>query len=90
MTRRAQPTRRRNIARTIAALRRGTPDLAPCQSGKWARWGAGLRAAAIRGKKIAADLDRRPAGPPLDLAGRCPTPARFKRQLRARQDREAR
>jgi hypothetical protein len=89
MSRRVQPTRQANIARTIKALRQGTPEQAPHTALRWAGWVAGMRAAARRGGYIPGDLPRR-HGPPPDLAGRCPTPARFKRQVRAREGRATR
>lgn len=46
-----QPTRRRNIRRTIAAEKRGAPQDAPCTGRRWPVWMAGMRRAAIHGPK---------------------------------------
>ena len=54
-----QPTRRKNIRKTINALRAGQPQDAPLVSAKWPAWVAGNRKRAKSPVKSPQDLVRR-------------------------------
>lgn len=87
-----QPTRRRNIARTIAAEKRGAPHEAPCTSRHWPVWMAGMRRAAVHGPKRGPgvgstgrpDTATRPRQYRIAPPGRRPNPPLPARQARFR------
>jgi hypothetical protein len=95
-----QPVRRKNIRRTIAALRNGDPTRAPLVSSRWPGYVRGMIKAEKRGTKIAADLVRR-KGPaekmPQDRVCRVPKspappplPARTDQRPSGKRDRRER